>query len=160
MLRLKELFSNISQDKERLVEENRQLKNILAQNGLGVGSLTGASSVLDDSMSNPSVGYTSSASVEGSYVPVSSNNTGALTPPPLSASSAGHRGGGTSPHSATYSHSQHRHQHSGPGHPSAGMGTAGQPNRNPNLDYDQAGIDFVLTYENPSKCWPVASPHT
>ncbi len=39
MLRLKEIYSNISQDKERLAAENRQLKLLLSQNGM---SMTGA----------------------------------------------------------------------------------------------------------------------
>jgi hypothetical protein len=134
VLRLKEIFSNVSQDKERLADENRQLKALLAQNGLGVGSLAGGSSVLDDSMSNPSVGYSPSGSMAGSYGPASSN-TSAFTPPPLSVGSGG-RGGGVSPNSATYPQG-HRHQYSGQG------GT--QPNLNPNMDYEQAGIDFVLT---------------
>ena len=97
--------------------------------------MTGGS-VLDDSMSNPSVGYSPSASMAGSYVPASSN-TSAFTPPPLSAGSGGRSGGGISPHSATY-------PHSGQGNLSAGGGTGGPANQNPNFDYEQAGIDFVL----------------
>ena len=138
MLRLKEIFSNMAQDKSRLVEENRQLKSLLAQNGIGAGSSM-TSSVLDDSMSNPSTGYSSSVSMTGSYVPVSSA-TSAFTPP-LSASTVGHRGGGISPNSATSPHSQFHLPLSGQGN-SVGVR---QPNRNPKLDYDQAGIDFVLT---------------
>ncbi|KAK3903681.1 AP-1-like transcription factor, partial [Staphylotrichum tortipilum] len=146
VLRLKEIFSNISQDKQRLAEENRQLKTLLAQNGLGVGSLTG-SSVLDDSMSNPSASYSPSASMAGSYVPASSN-TSAFTPPPLSAGSGGRGGGGISPHSATYPHN-HRRQHSGQGNLSAGGGAGNPANQDPGFDYEQAGIDFVLALEKP-----------
>ncbi|GAB1311434.1 hypothetical protein MFIFM68171_01644 [Madurella fahalii] len=150
VLRLKEVFSNISQDKERLAEENRQLRTLLNQSGLGAGTVTGASSVLDDTISNPSVGYTSNASMAGGYAPASSN-TSAFTPPPLSANAMSQRGGGISPNSATYPHSHHHNQpHPGPGHQSAGSGAAGgQPVQNPNVDYDQAGIDFVLTLEKP-----------
>lgn len=148
MLRLKEVFSNISQDKERLAEENRQLRTLLAQNGMGVGTVTGASSVLDDTVSNPSVGYTSNASVAGGYASASSNTT-AFTPPPLSANAMSQRGGGTSPNSATYPLSHHNHLHSDQGHHSAGSGPGDPPNLNPAVDYDQAGIDFVLTYETP-----------
>jgi hypothetical protein len=82
-------------------------------------------------------------------VPASSNTSAFTPPPPLSAGSGGRSGGGgggISPNSATYPH--HQHQHSGQGNLS-GVGTAGtaggQPNQNPNLDYEQAGIDFVLT---------------
>ena len=140
MLRLKEVFSHVSQDKQRLAEENRQLRALLAQNGLGTGSVAGGSSVMDDSMSNPSVGYSPSTSM-GSYPPASSN-TSALTPPPLSASSGG-RGGGISPHSATYP--PHTYQQSGHGNPNGGASTSGPANQNPALDYEQFGIDFVLT---------------
>ncbi|KAK4039300.1 eukaryotic translation initiation factor 3 subunit 7-domain-containing protein [Parachaetomium inaequale] len=150
VLRLKEIFSHISQDKARLADENRQLKALLTQNGLG-GSLP-AGSVLDDSMSNPSVGYSPGGSMAGSYVPASSN-TSAFTPPPLSAGSGGRSGGGggISPNSATYPRSHHQHQHSGQGNLGVGAntGAGGQPNQNPNLDYEQAGIDF-LTPASPS----------
>ncbi|KAK3938046.1 AP-1-like transcription factor [Diplogelasinospora grovesii] len=166
VLRLKEIYSTISQDKDRLVEENRQLKALLAQNGMALGmALGGGDSLLDDAMSNPSVGYASSGSVTGSYAAPASTNTSAFTPPPLSATTndMGHRGGGggggLSPHSHQHrSHGHdHHHQHSGQGPLSAGGGAAsvagGQPNRNPNrnpnLDYDQAGIDLVLTLEKP-----------
>lgn len=122
VLRLKEEYSNISQDKERLAEENRQLKSLLTQNGLASGS-----SLLDESMSNPSIGFTSSASMVGSYVAPSSN-TSNFTPSPLSGNKAGHPSGSLSPQSRD---------------------VAGQPARDPTLDYEQAGIDFVLTLERP-----------
>lgn len=132
MLRLKEIFSNTSQDKQRLAEENKQLKGLLTQNGVGYP----ASSVLDDSMSNPSTGYTSSASMSGSYAPASSNAS-AFTPPPLSATT---RGGGISPNSATSPLNQF---------PQPPSNNRQQPNRNPKFDYEQAGIDFVLAYASP-----------
>ncbi|EAQ89359.1 hypothetical protein CHGG_05978 [Chaetomium globosum CBS 148.51] len=100
--------------------------------------------------SNPSVGYSPSASMGASYAPASSN-TSAFTPPPLSAGSGG-RGGGISPNSATYphGHSHHQHQLSGQGSSlGTATGTGGQPNQLPNIDYEQAGVDFVLTLENP-----------
>ncbi|KAL2024191.1 hypothetical protein VTK56DRAFT_9347 [Thermocarpiscus australiensis] len=137
VLRLRGIVSNVSQDKERLAEENRHLKALLAQNGIGVSTITTASSVPDESISNPSVGYTSSASIAGSYAPMSSD-TGTFTPPPMSASTIGSRGGGVSPNCATY-----------PQRPSAGVVAGGQPDQRPSLDYEQAGIHFVLTLEKP-----------
>ncbi|KAK3366886.1 hypothetical protein B0T24DRAFT_535281 [Lasiosphaeria ovina] len=151
VLRLKEIYSNVSQDKNRLAEENRQLKTILTQNGMGVATGTGGGGgMLDDSMSTPSVGYTSSASMSGSYAPGSSH-TSAFSPPPLSATTnAGHMGGsgggGLSPQAGSHSLGHHHH-HSGQGY--AGAGTGAQLAQNPNMDYDQAGIDFVLTLEKP-----------
>lgn len=151
VLRLKEIYSITSQDKEKLAEENRQLKQILSQNGMGMGTVTGGSSVLDDAMSNPSIGYASSASVTGSYAQAPSSHTSAFTPPLSATNMAHNRGGGVSPLTTTHPHSHHHHHHSGQGQQLvAGPGGAGgQPNRNPNLDYDQAGIDFVLTLEKP-----------
>ncbi|KAL2261946.1 hypothetical protein VTK26DRAFT_2928 [Humicola hyalothermophila] len=149
VLRLKEVFSNMAQDKDRLVEENRQLRELLAQNGLGPGPMTGPSSVMDDSVSNPSTGYSSSVSMAGSYVPVYSNAS-AFTPPPMSATTIGHRGDGISPNSATSLHSQFHQPPSGQGNSAVSpSGAARQPNRNPKLDYEQIGIDFVLTLEKP-----------
>ncbi|KAK4127058.1 hypothetical protein N657DRAFT_566946 [Parathielavia appendiculata] len=146
VLRLKEIFSNVSQDKERLADENRQLRALLAQNGLGVGSLTGGSSVQDDSMSNPSVGYSPNGSMAGSYI-LASTNTSVFTPPPPSVGSGG-RGGGISPNSATHTHGHH-HQHSGQSQVNVELGTGTQSRLNMNVDYEQAGIDFVLTLEQP-----------
>ncbi|KAI1640514.1 hypothetical protein F4809DRAFT_590556 [Biscogniauxia mediterranea] len=126
VLRLKEVFSNVSQDKDKLAEENRQLKNILHQNGLS-HSIAGA---MDDVISNPSLGYTSSGSISGSYAPGSS--TTAYTPPLTSISTvpsmpnSGPLMAGAAPHS---------------------LGQ--QPPAQGGVDYDQAGIDFVLTLEKP-----------
>jgi len=170
VLRLKEIYSNISHDKDRLAEENRQLRALLSQNGLaGVGTVVsggtggtganggnGSTGMLDDSMSNPSIGYTSSASVTGSYAPASSSNTSAFTSP-LSALTSG-----SANNHNHHNHHHHSRHHSGQGQPSSaggsGVGAGSQPYRNPNLDYDQAGIDFVLTYDHPRTPRPHASP--
>jgi hypothetical protein len=166
VLRLKEVFSNVSQDKEKLAEENRQLRHLLSSQGVsGMSAVLGGGSVLDDSMSNPSIGYASSASPSGSYAQAPSSNTSAFTPP-LSATNMAHSRGGVSPlapthqHSHQHAHGHHQHHHSGQGQqllPGAG-GSGGQPVRNPNVDYDQAGIDFVLTYENPSQAYVSPPP--
>lgn len=114
VLRLKENFSNVSRDKEAIAEENRQLKQLLAQHGIawpGTGELG----------HNTSTGYTSSGSISGSYAPGSSS----YSPPPQ---------GGHQHHSAS---------------PPAGRSLVQQQGQ-PGVDYDQAGIDFVLTYANPA----------
>lgn len=158
VLRLKEIYSNISQDKERLAEENRQLKALLAQNGSMSGTAAGgggSDSLLDqDSISNPSsnpsVGYTPGGSVSG-VVPASSYSS-PFTPPPLS----GHSGSSGSQQGHHQHHRQDYQQHSGQAMaPSVtGLGSAGsQQSRSLSVDYDQAGIDFVLTYENSPKAY-------
>ena len=155
VLRLKEIYSNVSQAKERLAEENRQLKSMMAQNGVPLGPLPG-SSMLDDSIGSPSLGYTSGGSVSGSAPPPPSSHTSAFTPPPMSVAGGG-GSRGMSPR-----HTGHQHQHSGTGS-GAGAGAAGpvapgQAGKVPGVDYEQAGIDFVLTYENPSKAY-MSPPH-
>jgi len=148
VLRLKEIYSNISQDKERLAEENRQLKQLLTQNGMSMsGALSGG--ILDETNSNPSVGYSASVSGSASYAPAPSSHTSAFTPPPAAAGAAAGGGQRGSPHTGSHGHS-HSHSH--------GRGQSSAPVRNPGLDYDQAGIDFVLTYDNPSKAY-MSPPH-
>ena len=147
VLRLKEIYSNISQDKERLTEENKQLKQLLTQNPAAAGAALPGGSLLDDNTSNPSGGY--SGSISGSFVPAPSSNTSAYTPPPVSAAVMGGPHQGASPQAGGHSHG-HRHGH--------GHGHAADQQRNPSIDYEQAGIDFVLTYENPSKAY-MSPPH-
>ncbi|ATZ57440.1 hypothetical protein BCIN_15g00200 [Botrytis cinerea B05.10] len=79
VLRLKENFSSVTQSKQTLAEENRQLKQLLAQHGI---SWNGSGGV-DEFTNNPSLGYKSSDSQAGSYAPGSSS----FSPPPLSHSS-------------------------------------------------------------------------
>ena len=125
---MKENFSLVSRDKETLAEENRQLKQLLAQHGI---PWTGTGGV-DELTRNASVGYTSSGSISGSYAPGSHTSS----PPPQ-----------------TYSSSN-------PGYSSASPSDVGTNGRSMaqrqvqrGVDYDQAGIDFVLTYADPSKAY-------
>ncbi len=161
VLRLKEIYSNISQDKERLAAENRQLKLLLSQNGMSMtGALPSGSSLLDES-STPSVGgYSASVAGSASHGNAPSSHTSALTPPPLSAAAmGGHMGGGQtgSPRNGSQGHG-HGHGHGHSHSHGQGQQTGGGPQRNPGLDYDQAGIDFVLTYDNPSSAY-MSPPH-
>ncbi|QBZ62988.1 hypothetical protein PoMZ_11878 [Pyricularia oryzae] len=58
VLRLKETYSNVSQAKDNLSNENRQLKQLLAQNGISFGGAMGiASGMMDDG----SIDYASSS---------------------------------------------------------------------------------------------------
>ncbi|KAK2071242.1 hypothetical protein P8C59_005682 [Phyllachora maydis] len=136
VLRLKEIFSNVAQDKERLADENRRLRTLLTQTQYG------RAMVLDDFVSNPTSagGYTgSSGSVAGSNGAVpSSSHTSAYTPP--------------------HHHPNHRHGHARHHSGSVGSGSQARPapiqqqqqqQQHHSLDYDQAGIDFVLALEKP-----------
>ncbi|KAL3961663.1 hypothetical protein ACCO45_003186 [Purpureocillium lilacinum] len=126
VLRLKELYSNVSQDKERLAEENRQLRGILAHNGIPFPRGGGPH---DDSSSNPSGGHQSSAGgspyAPGSHAAFSPSQS---TAP--SVTSSGHPGN---------MHHMTGDQMRSAVHVSNGKG----------VDFEQAGIDFVLALEKP-----------
>ncbi len=132
VLRLKENYSMVSRDKEILAEENRQLKQLLAQHGIPWNGTGGVDELVAQ---NPSVGYTSSGSISGSYAPGSQS----YSPPP-----------------PTHSNSNPNFQNSlSPDHGMNGRSIAQQQVQH-GVDYDQAGIDFVLTYGDPSN--PYLSP--
>jgi hypothetical protein len=128
VLRLKENFSMVSRDKETLAEENRQLKQLLAQHGIPWNGTGG----VDELARNASIGYTSSGSISGSYAPGSQS----YSPPPPQLSN------------------------SNPSFPFASPSDHGMNGRSitqqqiqQGVDYDQAGIDFVLTYGDPSNAY-------
>ncbi|KAI2635482.1 hypothetical protein GGS21DRAFT_516088 [Xylaria nigripes] len=127
VLRLKEVFSNVSQDKDKLAEENKQLRKLLQHNGI----LTSGAEAMDDVISNPSMGYTSSGSVTGSYAP---GSNAAFTPSMTATSSLPSRASPAQMMGSNMAHHQLHHHH----HPVRSA-----------VDYDQAGIDFVLTLEKP-----------
>ncbi|PQE04044.1 bZIP-type transcription factor protein [Rutstroemia sp. NJR-2017a BVV2] len=133
VLRLKENFSTITRSKESLAEENRQLKQLLAQHGI---PWNGTGGVGELQQRNPSVGYTSSGSVSGSYAPGSTT----YSPPPGS-------------HSSNLNPNNMQYNHGSPPEFGASNNMNGrsmaQQQVQPGVDYDQAGIDFVLTLERP-----------
>lgn len=130
MLRLKENFSCVTQSKQSLAEENRQLKQLLAQHGIQWNGSGG----VDEFTNNPSIGYRSSDSQTGSYAPGSTT----FSPPPLSQSSH------SNPNSAHYDNGSPQMGGSHGGYNVNSRNMAQQQAQG--VDYDQAGIDFVLTY--------------
>lgn len=146
VLRLKEVFSNMSQDKDKVAEENKQLRQLLTQHGIPLSSVG-----LDDTVSNPSGGYTASASPSGYSHTHGSRSV--FTPPLTSKSTTA----SVSPSYAPNSGSSHGNTPSGQQqqqHPQHGTSQhlPGQYGVN-GVDYEQAGIDFVLTYDHPSKAY-------
>jgi hypothetical protein len=126
----------MSQDKDKLSEENKQLKTVLAQNGINMAA----------GQDDMSVGYTSSASVSGhSYAPGSHSG---FTPPLTSRSTAP----SVSPSTQAPTLTNQPAMMGGQQLRNLQAQQQGQPNRG--VDYEQAGIDFVLTYDNhPSKAY-------
>jgi len=135
VLRLKETFSNTTRERDAVVEENQRLRDLLAAHGI---SYDFGNSPIKFQRANSSYGPSSSGSISGSYAPGSDSTS--YSPPSLP------------------------RQSSGPmAPPSAPPPLPNQPTRNmaqlPNnrLDYDQIGIDFVLTYDSQARA-PYPSP--
>jgi hypothetical protein len=116
VLRLKEVFSNVSLDRERLADENKRLRDTLAQAGL--------------QHSSPHVA--GSATSRG----FDSNNTGSS---PLTSQSTAPSVGSPMhlPPVVNQGFMPVQQQHGVP-----------QPLYRGNPELEQAGIDFVLTYDN------------
>ncbi|RYP03154.1 hypothetical protein DL764_005361 [Monosporascus ibericus] len=126
VFRLKEIYSNVAQDKEKLAEENRELKGLLHQTGTPPIS----AGLIDDISSNPSFGYASS-SASPAHAPGSNH---AYIPPLTSMPTAP----SLSTSSQLLAGNQIIH------------GTASQQLAPLHADYEQAGIDFVLAYDDPN----------
>lgn len=114
VIRLKEVFSTISLDKQKLFDENKQLREVLLQRGI---QLPKPSSVDDSGIS-----AAQAMSVSASGNSFAHGSQGGFSPAGMSQST----GMSMSPENRQPS--------------PAGNG----------VDLEQAGIDFVLTYENSS----------
>lgn len=114
VLRLKEIYSSVAQDREKLAEENRLLKDVLAKHGINGPDTRGG----DDDRSNPSAG----AGFGGSQ--------GGFSPGQMSQ--------GTAP-STTSNQPSNYHNISGGQYRSMA-----ETSKHSQMDVEQAGIDFVL----------------
>ncbi|EKG11884.1 Basic-leucine zipper (bZIP) transcription factor [Macrophomina phaseolina MS6] len=123
---LKELFSKTARERDAIAEENRRLKELLVAHGVAFDPNSPASGF--QQMAASSYGGSSRGSVSGSYH-AGTASTGYTSPPP-----------------------------SMPSRPAPGIPMQGIPPQHPHaqmqpaqtgLDYDQIGIDFVLTLEKP-----------
>lgn len=120
VLRLKELFAETAKERDAIAQENRRLKELLATHGI---SYDFASQPIQFHQDGTNYGPSSSGSISGSYRPASDST---VSPPVPSGQN------GQNPSAS--------HQHGQP----ASM--AQLPSNR--LDYDQIGIDFVLTYDS------------
>lgn len=111
VLRLKEVFSTISQDKQKLVDENKQLKEVLVQRGIQLPRVDDSASSAAQAMSVSASGISYAPGSSSGFSPVATSHTTSMSMSP-----------------------DNRQQSP------AGSGA----------DLEQAGIDFVLTYENSS----------
>ena len=126
VLRLKEVFEGTVKERDAYKSENQRLKEILAAHGIQYSELqspghqyTSASSQFGDS----------STSVDGAHR--GSVSTGYTSPPSRAAPQAPGTSSGGSPGFD----------------PVTGQMQQFSPQQTSGLDYDQIGIDFVLTYD-------------
>ncbi|CAN8098605.1 unnamed protein product [Discula destructiva] len=142
VLRLRELFTDVSQDRQRLAEENNSLKVLLRQNGL---SMSQTADGIDDSTSNASGGPylgSSSASNSNSYgLPSATTQQTSSTPPSVG-------GPGSVPQGLSPLWHSPGHQAAAFRRPSL-TGQTSQSYRNADIDYEKAGISWVLHLEQP-----------
>ncbi|QPG99251.1 hypothetical protein C2857_001309 [Epichloe festucae Fl1] len=128
VLRLKELSSNTSQSKERLVTEHKYLKILLTQRGIPFPP----SGDHDDGPSPGAAG-------------ASSNNSAA--PASYASFSPGSQSGALTGQSANFQSMSGQQM----------RGASQQPSKK-GVDFEQAGIDFVLTYDNSASSWAYLPP--
>lgn len=119
VLRLKDSFANTSRERDAFAEENRRLKELLMAHGISF-DISSPSNGLPP-FGSSTYGSSSAGSVSGGYGP-GTNSTGYTSPP-------------TMPHRGSVSHDIAVNQPQPVPHPNGGM------------DYDQIGVDFVLTYD-------------
>lgn len=132
VLRLKEMFGNTTRERDAFAEENRRLKELLAAHNIHYDF---SATPVKFERSSSGYGPSSSGSISGSYVN-GSDSTNFSPPPPL------------------------------PGQQVSPNGLPPQP-RMPNmaqlprsrLDYDQIGIDFVLTYDSRGRPVQIPAPY-
>lgn len=139
VMRLKEAYTTMSRDKTQLADENKQLRELLAQYGIPFPGNPGPNDGGNGHGDGQHFGGSASGYSQGSgsYGVYSPGATSQSTAPSISSSGAPSR------------------QHTS-GQDLRSM--TQQASRNRGVDYDQAGIDFVLTYDNSSSSRSYPSP--
>jgi hypothetical protein len=126
VLRLKETFASTSRERDAFAEENRRLKELLMAHGIAIDP----SSPSNNGMAHMgSSAYGSSSGSVSGYGPGSAS-TGYTSPPSFQ-----HQGSMSQDMAQQPLASHHQRSHQ--------MGAQ----QDGGLDYDQIGIDFVLTYD-------------
>lgn len=142
VLRLKEIFSESSRERDRVQQENQRLKALLAQHGISYDFGETPVKFQRENSSGTNAGYhpSSSGSISGSY------RTGS--------------------ESATFSPPGSNGLSQAPSVPALPNNVSAAPiTRNPaqlpnnQINYDDIGIDFVLTYDSQGNPIQVPAPH-
>ena len=127
VIRLKDTFAAASRERDAYARENQRLKELLIANGI---SFDLATSVVNGKAQGTSSAYGSSSG-NGSASGAGSASTGFTSPP------QSFQGRRSSPHDQLGQQPLHAQQ----------QGEQRSSHQQSGLNYDQVGIDFVLTYE-------------
>lgn len=142
VLRLKDTFAESTRERDKIQQENLRLKALLSQHGISYDF--GDSPVKfqreNSGYERENSGY-SSGSISGSYRPAS-DSTGFSPPPPSGI--------------PNQVHAAHMHQQQAVAMPMDNAMSQLPSNR---LDYDQIGIDFVLTYDSQGRPMQIPAPY-
>ena len=140
VLRLKEIFSTAARERDTVADENRRLKELLAAHGIRYDfTATPIKFQREESgatVSGSGYGPSSSGSISGSYAPGSDSTRFSPTP--------------AIPR-------QQMTPNGLPLHQPHMQSMAQLPSTR--LDYDQIGIDFVLTYDSQGRPMQVPAPY-
>jgi len=144
VLRLKDVFAQTARERDAVAAENGRLRELLAQHGI---SYDFGENPVKFQHSASAYGPSSSGSISGSYAdPSDSASFSPPAPPPNGLPLAMPNDQMQPPPSGGLGSMQPHRQH------------AGQlPNNR--LDYDQIGVDFVLTYDSQGRPTQVPAPY-
>lgn len=135
VLRLKELYSSVSQEKDRLADENRRLKDVLAHRGTPFPTRAAH----DDASANFSAAHRSTTTSPFAPTSQSTLSPSRSTAPSVASSSA--------PPALLRSMTGAQMRDA------AGASRAAK-----GIDFEQAGIDFVLAYDTSASTRAYLSP--
>lgn len=137
VLRLKEVFTQTTRERDAVAEENRKLRELLSQHGIYYDFGT---TPIKFQRENSAYGPSSSGSISGSYRGTSESNSNSFSPPPPNVAMSQAQAQNMSAVQANQMRSM-----------------AQLPSNR--LDYDSIGIDFVLTYDSPGNPLNIPAPY-
>lgn len=141
VLRLKDTFAETARERDKVLHENSRLKALLAQHGI---SYDFGDSPVKFQRENSGYGPSSSGSISGSYHQGSESSN--FSPPPLpNGLPLAMPNGQMQPNNGTMQNGRTR------------SNMAQLPSNR--VDYDQIGVDFVLTYDSQGRPMQIPAPY-
>lgn len=149
VLRLKEVFAQTARERDQVQHENHRLKELLAQHGI---SYDFEESPVKFQNSNSGYNPSSSGSISGSYAAPSDSAGFSPPPPPPNGLPLAMPNDQMQPQPNNTQMQQQQQQQ-----PPVRQNMGQLPSAH--LDYDQIGIDFVLTYDSQGRAIQIPAPY-